>query len=216
MKGVVSIVKELNRANAKETQSLLKGWFLSDSTNLQPTNPIEFYNLCYMVNEYVFATAAVSFFRLEPSAQLYNEEMYERYTRHLPINLYAYLNWIRQLIKSAKSDTPLSVIVHSEVFEELRKDIALLPKLLEYEGLYVSTVEAQLNEMSGINDNQRKIALYVYKYNQDNGYGPSYREIADGIGLSSTSSIYHNIQKLIRLGILTDNSRKSRALNYAG
>ena len=45
-------------------------------------------------------------------------------------------------------------------------------------------------------ERQQQICAYIADYYDRNGYSPSYREIADGVGLRSTSSVHDYIKQL--------------------
>lgn len=47
-----------------------------------------------------------------------------------------------------------------------------------------------------------KIIDYIRWYHDEHGYMPSIREIGDGVGLSSTSSVHRHFKKLFDDGIL--------------
>ncbi|MBT3230176.1 transcriptional repressor LexA [Candidatus Uhrbacteria bacterium] len=49
---------------------------------------------------------------------------------------------------------------------------------------------------------QREVLDYIESFVQDNGYTPSYREIAKGMGLSSPSTVYQHIQALCEKGVI--------------
>ena len=69
-------------------------------------------------------------------------------------------------------------------------------------------------------DTRDKIMAFIILYFDHHGYAPSYREIADGIGMKSTSSIYHHLKILFDEGkIETDVSdffHNSRAFRIGG
>lgn len=49
---------------------------------------------------------------------------------------------------------------------------------------------------------RKRIREYITAYIQTHGYSPSVREIGDGVGLSSSSSVQNHIQKMIQDGTL--------------
>lgn len=53
-----------------------------------------------------------------------------------------------------------------------------------------------------IHKRQRVILDFISQFIQKNGYAPTLREIADGVGLSSLATVHEHIQKLINKGIL--------------
>lgn len=55
------------------------------------------------------------------------------------------------------------------------------------------------------------IVDYVKGFWKVQGHGPSYREVAEGVGVS-VDSAYKRVQKLISRGLLTKNNGFSRTL----
>jgi repressor LexA len=54
----------------------------------------------------------------------------------------------------------------------------------------------------GITKKQSEVLKFVKDFISDNGYAPSYREIASGVGLSSPSTAYGHVQMLFSKGLL--------------
>ncbi|RAW13710.1 hypothetical protein [Paenibacillus taichungensis] len=59
---------------------------------------------------------------------------------------------------------------------------------------------------------QKDVYEYVRMFIEDNGYSPTIREIADGIMLSSASTVHSHVNSLIRKGYLTHSSGGVRTL----
>lgn len=53
---------------------------------------------------------------------------------------------------------------------------------------------------------------FVQDYKRENGYAPSIREIALGVGAHSTSHVHYWLRKLEREGLIGRGKRISRAL----
>ncbi len=49
---------------------------------------------------------------------------------------------------------------------------------------------------------QREVLDFIEGFIKDNGYTPSYREIAAGLGLSSPSTVYQHVQALCEKGVI--------------
>jgi repressor LexA len=67
-------------------------------------------------------------------------------------------------------------------------------------------------------DQQRaeKILTFIREAVAERGYPPSVREIAEAVGLASTSAVHHHLTKLEREGRLTKEATRSRALSVPG
>lgn len=58
----------------------------------------------------------------------------------------------------------------------------------------------------------KAILAYVTEYKHLHGYSPTYREIANAIGVKSTSTVSRYIQMLIHRGLLTKDATHPRTL----
>ena len=65
---------------------------------------------------------------------------------------------------------------------------------------------------SGLTERQRTILEVIRSSVTDRGYPPSIREIGDAVGLTSTSSVAHQLRTLERKGYLRRDPTKPRAL----
>lgn len=54
---------------------------------------------------------------------------------------------------------------------------------------------------------------FIYDYQNEKGWAPSFREIGTGLHLSSTNSVYHRIAGLELDGYVTREKGKSRAIS---
>ncbi|MDA0208287.1 MAG: transcriptional repressor LexA [bacterium] len=59
-----------------------------------------------------------------------------------------------------------------------------------------------MNPLPPLTKKQRAVLDYIETFIQENSYTPSYREIADGLGLSSPSTIHGHIQALCEKGVI--------------
>ena len=59
---------------------------------------------------------------------------------------------------------------------------------------------------------ENKILTFIKQYISDNGYPPTIREICQGVGLSSPSTVHHHLRNLEEKGVLLRNPTKPRAL----
>ena len=61
-------------------------------------------------------------------------------------------------------------------------------------------------------ERRQRILEFIARTVDERGYPPSVREIADAVGLASTSAVHHHLMALERTGLLERGSRSSRAL----
>lgn len=59
-----------------------------------------------------------------------------------------------------------------------------------------------MNSLPPLTKKQKDVLNFIEDFIQENGYTPSYREIAQGLGLSSPSTVYQHIQALCEKGII--------------
>lgn len=67
--------------------------------------------------------------------------------------------------------------------------------------------------MGKIEDKLLSVAEYVRKYQCENGYPPSVREICRALGIKSTATAHYYLNKLEERGIITRNANKNRAIS---
>lgn len=68
---------------------------------------------------------------------------------------------------------------------------------------------------SGLTPRQRAVLAVIRDTVEQRGYPPSVREIGEGVGLTSPSSVSHQLQTLVRLGFLRRDPNRPRALVVA-
>lgn len=68
--------------------------------------------------------------------------------------------------------------------------------------------------MSG--ETRQKVYEYLIEYIKKHGYAPSVREIAEGVGLRSSSSAYNHLSKLEEEGKIEMRGNSSRAIKIVG
>lgn len=61
-------------------------------------------------------------------------------------------------------------------------------------------------------ENREKILAFIQNFIRENGYSPSVREIGDGVGLKSTSSVHYQLDQLQKAGLLTAGNGKNRTV----
>lgn len=65
-------------------------------------------------------------------------------------------------------------------------------------------------------DNQQRILEFIKAEIQQKGYPPSVREIANAVGLKSTSTVHGHLQRLEKRGLLHRDAMKPRAMEIVG
>lgn len=66
--------------------------------------------------------------------------------------------------------------------------------------------------MTGVSDRQRRMLAYIQEFIQEHGYPPTIREIGRKLGISSTSVVNYNLNKLKTAGYLDRDGQVSRGL----
>src|SRR4051794_23636689 len=77
------------------------------------------------------------------------------------------------------------------------------------------THEGPLDE-SGLTQRQRMVLEVIRDSVQRRGYPPSMREIGEAVGLTSTSSVSHQLRTLQRKGYLRRDPNRPRAVEVRG
>ena len=67
--------------------------------------------------------------------------------------------------------------------------------------------------MGKIEDKLDKVHQYVKRYQAENGFPPSVREICYALDIKSTATCHYYLDKLKERGILTKNANKNRAIS---
>jgi repressor LexA len=68
----------------------------------------------------------------------------------------------------------------------------------------------------GLTPRQRKVLEVIRDWVERFGYPPSVREIGDAVGLTSTSSVHHQLRTLERKGFLRRDPNRTRAVDVRG
>jgi len=63
-----------------------------------------------------------------------------------------------------------------------------------------------------LTDRQRRILDYIQEFSTDNGYPPSIRQIGASVGISSTSVVNYNLNRLVEEGFLDRDKNVSRGI----
>lgn len=59
---------------------------------------------------------------------------------------------------------------------------------------------------------EREILLYISSFRKRKGYPPTFREIADAVGLKSASSVQLHLEQMERAGFIKRDRYKSRTI----
>ena len=66
--------------------------------------------------------------------------------------------------------------------------------------------------MERITAKQEQVLKYLKAFTEENGYPPSVRDICQGVGLKSTSSVHAHLKSLEKAGYIKRDGNKTRAL----
>lgn len=69
---------------------------------------------------------------------------------------------------------------------------------------------------SEVSEATASVYSFIVSFMKDNGYPPTIREIAEGVGLSSTSTIHHHLRKLQSKELITVVDQSPRAMRVSG
>jgi repressor LexA len=75
---------------------------------------------------------------------------------------------------------------------------------------------AETPESTALTPRQRKVLEVIRDWVERFGYPPSVREIGDAVGLTSTSSVHHQLRTLERKGYLRRDPNRTRAVDVRG
>ena len=65
-------------------------------------------------------------------------------------------------------------------------------------------------------DTRARIRQFIIDYISSNGYPPTVREIGDGVGLKSTSSVHNHLHTMRLMGVIEGEIDKPRAIRVPG
>lgn len=65
-------------------------------------------------------------------------------------------------------------------------------------------------------ENRKSVYDFIVKFITNNGYSPSTREIADGVGLKSTAAVYNHLLILEKVGKIHMEQGKTRTISVVG
>src|SRR3990170_5611678 len=63
-----------------------------------------------------------------------------------------------------------------------------------------------------LSDRQSRMVEFIHNFSRDNGYPPSIREIGEAVGISSTSVVNYNLNRLVVEGYLDRDQNVSRGI----
>src|SRR5262249_47400240 len=102
--------------------------------------------------------------------------------------------------------------VIEEVFEETRPAMVWCD-IMVYRtgGLTMPMAHSADSDDQELSRRQREILQFNGDFIRDNGYPPTMREIASGVGLASPSSVAYQVSALKKKGLLSHSARRSRS-----
>jgi repressor LexA len=80
----------------------------------------------------------------------------------------------------------------------------------------VSSFPDPSTDHTGLTPRQRRVLEVIRDWVERFGYPPSVREIGDAVGLTSTSSVHHQLRTLERKGYLRRDPHRTRAVDVRG
>jgi repressor LexA len=69
-----------------------------------------------------------------------------------------------------------------------------------------------LNKNMNLTKKQKEVLDYIIEFEKDNGYTPSYQEIANDLGLSSKATVAEHVKNLENKGYLKTNYNEARSI----
>jgi repressor LexA len=63
-----------------------------------------------------------------------------------------------------------------------------------------------------LSDRQRRIMIFIREYLEEHNYPPTIREIGQAVGISSTSVVKYNLERLVEKGLIERSGEVSRGL----
>src|SRR3989304_3637452 len=63
-----------------------------------------------------------------------------------------------------------------------------------------------------LSERQKKMLDFIQKFGQQSGYPPSIREIGEAVGISSTSVVNYNLNRLVEEGYVARDQNVSRGI----
>ena len=63
---------------------------------------------------------------------------------------------------------------------------------------------------------QRELLNYIVQFIREHGYSPSYREIMNGLGYKSVSTVATHVEHLVQLGHIKKSDHNARTLEVVG
>lgn len=67
--------------------------------------------------------------------------------------------------------------------------------------------------MKAVSARRLEVLQFIHRFREENNYAPSRREMADGLGLASTSGVADHLNALERRGLVRLHPGKSRSLS---
>jgi repressor LexA len=78
-----------------------------------------------------------------------------------------------------------------------------------------STIKEAKMAKGKLSDRQRRMLDFIQNFTDENGYPPSIREIGKAVGISSTSVVNYNLNRLVEEGYLSRDQNVSRGIRLS-
>jgi repressor LexA len=82
--------------------------------------------------------------------------------------------------------------------------------------MFAQEASMMVRKSKGLSDRHQKILDFLEKYQGQNGYLPSIREIGNNTGITSTSVVNYYLDQLEKMGLIERKRRISRGVRLAG
>jgi DNA-binding MarR family transcriptional regulator len=79
---------------------------------------------------------------------------------------------------------------------------------------FAERLETVAERSKAVTTGETRVRVYTFvrRFIEHNGYAPSFREIADGVGLASLSSVFYHLESLENRGLLRRTPGRARSI----
>lgn len=209
------MMTDLNQHFVRTTYRISREWLEKNIDKVVECSDVEFYQVLTMFYEYIYSDAAMDHFNISDKIHFYTEMDLMRKAGRWFSYRFDYIYRYREAVMTKWVGLPISIIVGTPEFKWLKDNRHIMLEIIDLTEVPISTSEAKIIKDDRLSECQKKIARFIFQYNNTHGTAPSYREIMKESGLHSTSSINYNIQKLLDFGVIRKVEGKGRNLKLA-